>query len=115
MSEKTYNACKAAYDRIATEVSELSAKLPGIRREIQRKVSAEMGEPEKKLSELMQRKAAAALEMNAAYERERPAREAKEKAALLAKEEAERKERAAKNARRQAEQKQLLAQRLAVA
>ncbi len=111
----TLAEAQRAYDAIAAETSELARALPAIRIDIQKKVEQQMQEPEKRLTDLMGRKRVAARELEAAQERERPAREAKARQEAAEKSERERQALAEKNAQRRREQETTERNRMAAA
>lgn len=109
---KTAAECRRTYDALAAETTAFALTIPKIEAEIKKRVTAEMGDPLKKLADMKARKVAAHREWEAANERERPAREAKAKADAEAKAKAEDAARAKANADRIKEEIVVLRQRL---
>lgn len=114
--QKSVKSCadaKRGYDSLAKQCTELAARLPKIRVEIEKRVKEEMGKAESQLTELKSQKAAAAREMYEAEQREAPDREAKAAAEAEAKRAADQKAQAEANATRKAAEVKALQQRAA--
>lgn len=112
---KTHAEAKAAYDALAKQCTDLAARMPKVRAEIERRVKEEVGKAEVELTALKARKAAAAVAMRDAEERERPEAEAREAARVAREAEASMRRKAEANAKRQAELAKVASQRSAEA
>lgn len=112
---KTYAEARKVYQSLSDQVAKLAAERPAVKAEITRRVTEELGDYDLKIEQVKAKKAAAALEMFDAEEREKPQAQAKIQSDAEAKSQTELNRRAEANAKRHKQQSDTIRHRMAAA